>query len=172
MLGLLNREQVKDLINREIKSLRDEFENRMRQTPMNADELARKALAKIVEQVNPREFLENLLATKGLTTEGLVREAVKDHLNEQSRTLEDDLTENITEQLTDKAWDELDLDGLYQTVAEKVALRLFEDKSIKEELLEQVTERLSEDAWGDFDLNEFYPVVGERVVEFLKKPEN
>jgi len=165
MFGL-SREQVKTLVDGEIKSLREEFESRMRQTPMNAEELARKALIKIVEQINPQEFLNNLLVSRGLTIEGLVREAVRDCLQEQGLLdREGKATEKVAELLADKVFEELDQDAISVDIAERIAPDFLKDENIKREICDQI----ADSAWEDFDFEEFYPVIGEQVVEALKK---
>lgn len=150
----------------EIEKLWLEFEERLRRinSPPTANELAQEALRKITEQVNPREFLENLLLIKGLTLEGLVRQAVTDYLNTSGKSL---FTRNVVDGVSDRVWDELDVDGVHSEVVDRVSEKLFGEG--KTSLLEEVAERVGDSVWDNLNIEDFYPYLGEKVVELISK---
>lgn len=170
MFGL-SRDEVHGMIQRAFGVLQDnmdeakrEMESRIRQigAPPSSRDLAREALQHITSQVDPREFLQNLLLTKGLTVEGLVKASVREVL------AEGDVSLNAVKDLVEKAWDEFDLDRHYGDVADRITEKLLSDPVLRKELIKEVAEKVAE----NFDLpedEEFYASVGRILVDRATK---
>ena len=167
-----SRDEVRAMIQRAFEAvsgnmdeMKREMESRIKQVgaPPSPRDLAREALQHILDQINPREFLQNLLLTKGLTIEGLVRGAVREALAEGGASLD------VAKDLAEKAWDEFDLERHYGDVADRIAEKLLKDPVLREELIKEVAEKVAE----NYELPEddtFYEAIGRILVDRVTKP--
>src|SRR3989338_3313290 len=160
MFGLSHQE-VQAKIDSAINSLREDFERRLKRmyVPPNAKELAKDAPCELVASVDAKEFLKNLLLTKGLTIEGLVQSAVAEEVRS-------DAVKNIIEQSVGDA-ENVDMDGIYEKTAERLAMLIL--KEHKDDLIRECAEQLTDPLYDAIDLDDLYPIVGERVLEKLRK---
>lgn len=166
MFGISKEEAMK-MIKSEVDDLRTEINAKMRKidVPPSARELAQQALRELVSLIDPKEFLNNLLATKGVTLEDLVRQAVQKELRaEEYAPGKEEILERVAEAVTEQIEEEIDWDKLYEAIGAKAAARL-----PKDEIVEQASERLADQAWEEIDLDELYPVIGEKIVDRFQK---
>lgn len=139
-------------------------------TPASPSELAKEALRQIIAQVNPSEFLNNVLLSKGLTIEGMVKSAVEEKLADlgiKLPVLNSHDIGGLIEEISSRAWDELDMDSVTSAVAEKLMASLL-DQEGKEALMRAIAEASAESIHDHIDYEEIYPYVGEKIVELIK----
>lgn len=74
--------------------------------------------------------------------------------------------EVLTAKTVEEALQELDIEDLYEKVAQKIVERILQEN--KEELMDDVCGQVAEMAWDDLDWDELYPAIGEKVVVLLK----
>ena len=181
MLGIARTRDVETALTQVLAKLRAESKAEHEETlreidsrlkrlgePPSVRDLAQEALREIMTSVNPKEFLENLLITRGLTLEGLVRKAVTESIRDQAFTTKDDVREDIVEKVADRAWDELDLDRVYEETAKKLVEAVLRD--YRDELMTKVSEEIATRITDDDDhIDAIVRITGEKAVEALRE---
>lgn len=165
-------EEVERSFQTRLRELEDKFEDRFDRikTPAEPAELARAAIREILTQINPAEFLNNLLAHRGITIEGLVKNVVEEKLSEfgiKSPLINSDDILSVVGEIADRAWAELDMDSITTEVAEKLTGFLVKQEG-KESLLRVLAEASVDSVIDIIDLDELYPHLGEKVLEHLR----
>ncbi len=107
MFGM-NENQVRKIVREEIKK-----------------ELASQAVTKLFASVNPKELLEDLLSSRGVSLVGLIRSCVQEELARENYVPDaSEIKEEAVNAVTEEITDGLDYDELYQVLGEKVLDRL------------------------------------------------
>ena len=131
MFGL-KLEEVARMIEGEMDKLREEFERRLRdvKAPPSAKELADQALKELLDRADPKELLDRIFLSRGITLETLVRQEVEKHLGESDYEIpnKDEIMEQVVEKVADNVWDELSFDELYPIIGEKVVDKMQKEK--------------------------------------------
>lgn len=159
-----NREEIQAKIDSAISALREDFERRLKRmdVPPSAKELAGDALRELTASVNAKEFLKNLLLTKGLTIEGLVRSAVAEEVGRS------DAIKDVIEQAVSDI-ENVDMGEIYEKTAERLATLIM--KEHKDDLIRECAEQLVDPLYDATDINELHLVIGEKVLEMLRRKE-
>lgn len=172
MLGI-GEKKVREIISEELERFRQNvLEERMKGVLFhtNPQDLARQALQEILAKIDPKEFLNNLLLTKGLTIEGLVHNAVEEYIRrEDLLPSKEEAVAKIVEELSDRLESEVD----QEDIADAIAKQISENPNsflATEEFKKDVAEKVAESCYDDINMDDLYPFIGEKIVEHLKEP--